>query len=1055
METVVGTASSSLTDNTNVDKSRRRSASSSGSRGSANRKGSSSSSSTCGSAAESIQAELPSVTSIRSSNRRKTMTNQCLVLSSKEVSKLSSSTVNNSSIHIHHHKDDILLNNNEQENTSSSTASSIISVCSTVSSSSETLPMAHTMILKGKNKKSSKLLNNSLEAKVAKLKQVPLAPPPPPPSPPQQLKQEVTLTEATNIEIKKKIKRQKFKNENSPQIEDSQSGSTITTTTEEDFNAQITNNSESTESANLTCEGDKISTGIDEPALNLDDNTLDGFDFANRTLKEVSTTEDQHIVDIETIQEDTTTLTITFNQMLEDNDTTTQDMDSKMDTDLALTESQTQVDSSILQEVKVKKTKRKHKSIMVRYMDQLIACSSVAKIFVYKWPQKSENPNPSDSDQDDDDDDAAEVDSYLLQEQISEYLGVKSFKRKYPDIFRRILDIKEREYLKENEIVTEIQCDLGLTALKLNDCLDIMVSEYPDKFKEFNAYLSEMKLKNMQAAAAANTKKRIDQYKARPVCENSKIEIEENSNLSAAERMKEMIRKAIKSANSYNSQLQREKKSTRSSFFDLQTMRIQKPLNKLNVTTGPKSYYPVSVLQGQFQYYYKRYTREELKFMPLNTVINNPPVPESLQYEKWKRREFKKRNNANIQSNQMNGESSEDEEMLIEEPTIPTPSQINHTKSQKITINTLYSHLNTPPAPTIQSNNTFRISASAAPTIAKLLYPQQSTITSTVNSQVICNICLNKSQNTAQIMISCSTCKNQSHPNCLELNHDLVSWSCIRQYSWECMDCKKCSHCSQSHDDDKMMFCDRCDRGFHTYCVNVSQVPEGSWLCKGCELKVNESDQDKKIDDKKIIKTFLKNNPKLEFDLKNESHVCLNNLQTVAAKSPGGVCTPLIKNRIQSRFNSHSASIDSMPGSMRVKSRGRPPGSLNKPKDPNSPKKSLNKSNKNTKRLELNLAHQLNDSQSQSSHSQSHTGNCLLRKAVSGYDDNSMDYNGSSGFNANGTSMMMDSQYDDDNSLQNSSYLNFTSNIINIPKFEFHTNNSNTATNNNNNYNYI
>jgi hypothetical protein len=46
-----------------------------------------------------------------------------------------------------------------------------------------------------------------------------------------------------------------------------------------------------------------------------------------------------------------------------------------------------------------------------------------------------------------------------------------------------------------------------------------------------------------------------------------------------------------------------------------------------------------------------------------------------------------------------------------------------------------------------------------------------------------------------------------------------------------------------------------------------------------------------------------------------------------------------------------------------------------------------------------------------------------------------------------------DMEYDDENSLQNSSYLNFTSNIINIPKFEFHTNNSNTNANSFHNYN--
>jgi hypothetical protein len=52
--------------------------------------------------------------------------------------------------------------------------------------------------------------------------------------------------------------------------------------------------------------------------------------------------------------------------------------------------------------------------------------------------------------------------SYVLQEQFSEYLGVKSFKRKYPDIFRRLTEVEERRYLKDNKIVTETQCDLGI-----------------------------------------------------------------------------------------------------------------------------------------------------------------------------------------------------------------------------------------------------------------------------------------------------------------------------------------------------------------------------------------------------------------------------------------------------------------------------------------------------------------------------------------------------------------------------------------------------------------
>ncbi len=32
-----------------------------------------------------------------------------------------------------------------------------------------------------------------------------------------------------------------------------------------------------------------------------------------------------------------------------------------------------------------------------------------------------------------------------------------------------------------------------------------------------------------------------------------------------------------------------------------------------------------------------------------------------------------------------------------------------------------------------------------------------------------------------------------------------------------------------------MMFCDRCDRGYHTYCVGLEAIPDGSWQCSACD----------------------------------------------------------------------------------------------------------------------------------------------------------------------------------------------------------------------------
>lgn len=49
------------------------------------------------------------------------------------------------------------------------------------------------------------------------------------------------------------------------------------------------------------------------------------------------------------------------------------------------------------------------------------------------------------------------------------------------DITRRVVDLHEREYLKSENVVTETQCDLGLTALKIDEVLQLMSSDYPEK----------------------------------------------------------------------------------------------------------------------------------------------------------------------------------------------------------------------------------------------------------------------------------------------------------------------------------------------------------------------------------------------------------------------------------------------------------------------------------------------------------------------------------------------------------------------------------------------
>ncbi|GIL98109.1 hypothetical protein Vretimale_3570, partial [Volvox reticuliferus] len=45
-----------------------------------------------------------------------------------------------------------------------------------------------------------------------------------------------------------------------------------------------------------------------------------------------------------------------------------------------------------------------------------------------------------------------------------------------------------------------------------------------------------------------------------------------------------------------------------------------------------------------------------------------------------------------------------------------------------------------------------------------------------------------------------------------------------------------CELCRGGHQEDQILLCDRCDRGFHLFCLSppLAAVPEGEWLCPQC-----------------------------------------------------------------------------------------------------------------------------------------------------------------------------------------------------------------------------
>lgn len=172
---------------------------------------------------------------------------------------------------------------------------------------------------------------------------------------------------------------------------------------------------------------------------------------------------------------------------------------------------------------------------------------------------------------------------YMLQEQVAQYLGIKSFKRKYPGIARRQVDMQERDFIKESSLASESLCDLGLTAVNSADILDIMYSDFQHKYEEFCKYQREKQAKdliNKQRALSLAAKQ-----------ESTKADLNQA---------------AIHSAAQWNSNFNRTRKEQRKACMDLQTFTINYPKGKMKAANKPKlGHYPLALVPGQYTDYYK------------------------------------------------------------------------------------------------------------------------------------------------------------------------------------------------------------------------------------------------------------------------------------------------------------------------------------------------------------------------------------------------------------------------------------------------------------------
>ncbi|XP_060829298.1 zinc finger protein DPF3 isoform X2 [Bombus pascuorum] len=110
-----------------------------------------------------------------------------------------------------------------------------------------------------------------------------------------------------------------------------------------------------------------------------------------------------------------------------------------------------------------------------------------------------------------------------------------------------------------------------------------------------------------------------------------------------------------------------------------------------------------------------------------------------------------------------------------------------------------------------------------------------------------CDFCLgdareNKKTGGSEELVSCSDCGRSGHPTCLQFTANMIV--SVRKYRWQCIECKCCSICGTSDNDDQLLFCDDCDRGYHMYCLSppLASPPEGSWSCRLCIAEFHRRD---------------------------------------------------------------------------------------------------------------------------------------------------------------------------------------------------------------------
>ncbi|KAH8298594.1 hypothetical protein KR018_003670 [Drosophila ironensis] len=521
-----------------------------------------------------------------------------------------------------------------------------------------------------------------------------------------------------------------------------------------------------------------------------------------------------------------------------------------------------------------KRPKKKKMEICVAEDTDYSACS----IAEYDWPPpKGCCPSKN-------------RDTFMIQEQVALYLGITSFKRKYPDLPRRPVDMEERNWLQEKGLVSEKMCDLGITAVWASDILDIMYADFYDKYEEYKEYIRQKHLREIEAKQKALG-----------------LTVGATRGLQARDR-------AMLSASKWNVYFNKTRKEERQVCLDLQTFTMNQPQESAapastllqrpmaNVVRAaaeaenipappcllqPRDYseafrnsdyaYPLTVVPDQFSFSYRQYDPAELRAFPLDTALAKPPTEQELQLQAQLRQRISSEadrqrsvEEAPVSTCEASKEAAAAAAEATAEPstsktvTVTTSAAIPVRRSRRAlrqhpdkartasncstssaefvssgsSNNSSSSDTDSGDESDSSASSSSNASNSAASSSSASSDDEAENDNGNESARAIrlfnCGVCLRtqnrNARNMPEAFIRCYTCRRRVHPSCIEMPPRMVGRA--RSYNWQCADCKCCIKCRGPQTARKMLYCEQCDRGYHIYCLGVRTVPEGKWWCE-------------------------------------------------------------------------------------------------------------------------------------------------------------------------------------------------------------------------------